>query len=777
MDGLKLGFNGAEFPRNLILTYMGLERFGSAPRISRSSRFRLFDFGGSLSPKFRGAVRVGPEAIFDGSKPYGWVEKPPYLGLCPGGPDRLTEDMVVPGPDGRGRMRFRVVTGPGEKLVWCLALPFNGRYGPVHPYSILADGEKKVAGGISAGDFLSANGLFRWTDSFFSLDQDPWAVYVNPFYRQHLFRVPVREGGDHFDLEFENLSLFALGVFPSAKEKAGLKILGRIQNTRRDEFRGRQLASSPSAEAEEKDEGTVPVNYILFHRDSVEDVQPDTEPRPEDVTATLEAVLARGETEHVTFTIHPLADLGRVTVTVDEPADGKGRRFSGEISVRVVRYAWPGLIAGNRTYQPTPAYLWPLEADLPVSAGVNRRIWLTVRAGRRSRAGEYIGTIRIEPESGEASRLGLKIRVLPLTLPAEIPIKVVCSYPGIDDLNYHLGSLSGIDSYREEIIRREVRNLKIHGFNGMDVPGPEIVGFDGSRPVLDFSDLDTYLAILQSEDFGLDHRCTADIFRSVVRPLAKRLGYGSRSFGRALTQVIRDIESYQVRNKFYFYHYLGEGPWSSDRGYGNVSRDDGLRLGRLLEGVRGARSVMEIRADIDNGDELYPLALPLTAVITRPWNQSRRLIVQANLENRRELWYTGLPAGRFVGGFFLWRSHPEGLRMGPYESRPFGFYPFDFTGRSRGLVFPSPSGPVDTPDYERFSRGLDDYRFLLALESMIGRGSRRGETGRLKGEIRAYLKELERNIPAINVDPETDVRYWREVLNEFVVRLAAVGRR
>ena len=181
-------------------------------------------------------------------------------------------------------------------------------------------------------------------------------------------------------------------------------------------------------------------------------------------------------------------------------------------------------------------------------------------------------------------------------------------------------------------------------------------------------------------------------------------------------------------------------------------------------------------ADTHAGVDYTPLVDHLDILQTHAWSRSRKLIRRAKSKDV-PWWIYNAGSDRLSFGFYPWATRADGRWQWHYA---FWSDPGNIFVQGWGVTFPSPLGPLPVPEYERTREGIEDLRWLEALEARIdqqpehpaalsGRQlllSIRGEIPRFldytlsagTGSGKAYQGRLSRKMPG-----------WREQIQRTLV--------
>ena len=128
-----------------------------------------------------------------------------------------------------------------------------------------------------------------------------------------------------------------------------------------------------------------------------------------------------GEFEPVTVGMVPLADLGKVTLSVSDLQGPAATIPARMIDVRYVSYRVSRVTPEGSVYTISPRLILP-GGTVQMPKDLTRRFWLTVRPPPSTRPGDYRGTISIHAGDGRDYQVPLEFQVRAGTLdPVDIP--------------------------------------------------------------------------------------------------------------------------------------------------------------------------------------------------------------------------------------------------------------------------------------------------------------------------------------------------------------------
>lgn len=356
------------------------------------------------------------------------------------------------------------------------------------------------------------------------------------------------------------------------------------------------------------------------------------------------------------------------------------------------------------------------RVDLP--AGATRSFWVTVRVPVDTQPGLYAGTVGVTSAGEALARLDLILEVLPIQL-EDPPFALGFNYSQPGD---------------REALADHLADMRAHG---MTVVAPL---YDFHLPVDDddTSELGAFIEAYQAAGFREPIYFATPMLLSFDR----LPGYGpidSKRFQQKYIEVMRRL-----------YRETSERGQLTLFSIGDEYTNKGLE--GVHEGGLFARFVFEelpelaTTSDMNGYREVMEMAPYLSvAAINNGWdgidnhNRGRRLANETFIsELRRETgaipWFVNTGSGRFPFGFFFWRMSKLGVR-GKVE------WYYNFGPNRRGSLIHIEDGSLQpTLDYERSREGIDDLKYLLALERRV-EAARAARIGTRQADAAATLLE------------------------------------
>jgi hypothetical protein len=472
---------------------------------------------------------------------------------------------------------------------------------------------------------------------------------------------------------------------------------------------GLDLWPSLTATAEERARGCV-----IFTRDPFAAVGLRAAPAPAERARSVQMFAARGEYEPLLVGIYALEYLKQVRPTLSDLRSPIGAVIpSANVDVRLVRSVRVLADAGRKQFRSEP-FLLEKYVAFAVEKESSAFLWLTLKVPETAPPGDYSGTLTLQPgERGRvATQIEMRVKVLPFALPPA-PIEMVMYYPR--------------PAEADAMLTKELTDLREHGV----IPIPALEVRVKSR----------------DRKFGEDDvaETTAHCRRLMG---AIQAVYGPWQFPATFEAGHQIIYAWEpTRN--WFVHWEHSPALEADLAkaiqlIADLARDyrvPGLRVyvndeagahNLLDEAVYCNRFVKErfpqiattttIGGGIAMGhDEIGQLSGVVDLLSA---NRFTPEVARALLARQKPYGvYNGAghtPAGaRFFFGFYGWKTGASQIGQWVYS---FGESVFSGNGlrqEDEGYVYHGPDGPLPSLMWEAVREGIDDYRYVHLLWSMV----------------------------------------------------------
>ena len=686
-------------------------------------KIHKFDMGPQGSPVWEGFTQVTEKTVYSPKTGYGWRKKAGrgITHRLRGVPDALTCDLVGANDSTRayyyGAMEFLLDVPNGDYTVylltgdmraWSLARDYS------LPHEMEIEGKSRFKASLSEPEWLKQ---FAYKNMLldFKRGDDVYTKYIAPQFVPKVFEAKVSDG--QLNLRFTHTPVTALIVYPSTETKQANAFIAELDKKRRAAFDYKDDTPRPKGKIEDLSDEEKERGYVVFYPHYQDKVYPFDVPKTEQRSRELRAFASLGEFEPVTFAVHPLKDLGKCRVAVgDLRGQGGAVMPASNWDVRFVRYLEMPDRRGARRYRIEPLLLMKRDS-VDIEQGINKQFWLTVKVPEDARPGKYTGMVTFQPENAAACQIVLKLRVLPFKLRA------------LEDNNRYSGLWHTYPKYG--LTRAQIaEDLRDHGINvihGARAPRARLV--DGNIVLGDTKEAEEYLETYRKAGFpmklivwqGVGNQAYAltNEPRHDAEWLKARGGHSdhqvkksfSKEFDDVYKRLVRAIaDLYEERGWPEFYVYdCGEG---GCEGYWGIWTETHVLKLAKEAGVKGTASVVGLAALESELPYLYAAQISSHNATPAVMDRIRKAGVR--------LWLYGFGYNRFQRGFLFWRTGAEGCAIECY-AHVYGdpYNEFDGGYAYEGRVWPSPQGPVPTPNWEDIREGIDDCKYVSHLDLLI----------------------------------------------------------
>jgi len=721
-----------------------------------------FDFGTEKSPVFPGFTGVSDKTLLTDGASFGFVKTAPtaYDRLRP---NALAGDFVL----SRKPATFCVKLPNGSYKAWLLY--GDNRY----KTRVLVDVAKKnlvtINGKEAVSDplggwkeFYSEKYYFRGYSNVYHASDDFYAKYIAPNFKEATTAFEVTDG--QALLQLEDIPLCALIIYPADEAKQVEDDIAYLQkrelrrHTVIKEEKPQNLNPDPEYPAADKQRG-----YALYSRFPSYPPLAQDRPLAAELNPAPSTFLAAGQKANLSLTVLPLQDLKNVKVTVSDLTDkASGAKIAAsEVKVEQIAHQEIAKKGSHRTpssayiYQVEPLFIKPFPAAFELmDKGINRTILLSVAADKNTRPGVYEGTVNIAPENAGASRVPVRVRVLPITLP-ELPI-LAGRYAMDSDFYYYLywSKTFTDDDFVDYVWQQQKMRMqwaKDMGLNSIawsdDMRGDILSDPMRLKPdgrFVRWMDLYRDMGFKAMPWYGFQALTTNA--RKFGNPARDMFGFGSGARHspewtaqyRQLIESIRDTGKERGWPDIIFY--------LSDElsNYGTEGAEEGLKRIAASDGISGIRRIASVNGKFE---------LPLIGKIENLMPNFAFPITQPVLDEMKakntELWLYNVTDQRFSWGYYPFLTGTKG-RYQWFNNSGMG-YPFDdFDSNYGDSVYSAfvagPDGPISEVFALNMRDGLDDLRYVTLLNQLVNEA--KNPQAKAVQEAKAILAEIK----ALDVD-------------------------
>jgi len=712
-----------------------------ALRVNDPRVLRL-DFGKDLSAVWTGFLGVTPETAYTKDTGRGWVGTTRVDAILRSLPDDLARDHVI----SNGLSRLAVDLPDGDYAAWFL-IGDSGLGDVIIPthvnWSINIAGKEALSYQPEAKDWYEQV-VFRHLNEWWTPEVDVYDRFVAPCFSEKIVSFVVQKGQVRF--EMSKVPLCAMMVFPAS--------LRADMETEMDRLRADRKRSVPmkfEAPPSETPKGLSNADnkrgYVAFCRDPGKTVLPGSAPQEGESVSKLTGFAAPGQCESFTFSIYPLKNLGGVRVSLSDLVGTGGTKLAmgTDLEVGVVRYVASSLSEKEYRYTLKPGPIQPRDL-VPVPQGVTTTWSIKVHVPEVAQPGIYRGRIHIASTKAAPLDLELSVRVVPVKLEAT---PITAGLYHFDKTYWYIHwwrrCFTDTDGWlRDQTFRHEWDDFKLlqeYGLNSLAF----------------CDDLRTQAALTEGGELSIapDHRFLQwmDIYAKAGMGPMPWYGFsaiGTRYlsnglYGKKVEQFSPEWEkAYRSLIEWTKKHNAERG-WPEVLFYlsdelsneGATGAETGRKLVQLTKDIPGIRTVSSMNGPWER--VMLPglkIAMPNHAFpIT---DESVREIRKAGCD----LWMYNISNSRVTWGYYLWKMGSTGRFQWFHRyaiTNPWNTFDGD---SAYNVTWVTPGKPLPTLELIQIREGIDDLRYLKALEKVVSEARESAKPDALKA-VAAAQKDLD----------------------------------
>jgi len=714
----RLVFNIGDHPAaSLFLDNVRLER-DDTPERMRFEGLHAYDFGTSTSPVMEGFTPVTPATEYSRGRGYGLKDARIWRAFDALQPEPLYQDflcieaggLAVDVPNGKYHVFVNIDSPSG----------FWGEYQTYRQRAILAEGREVMRETLDFDTFKAKYFRF-WNVEDLPAD-NTFDKYQKAYFHEKQFDVEVADGQLNLDFQGEIWAccVSAVVIYPVEKAAQGRAFLDYMRDRRRFHFDNyfKRVLPPPTGDPlaptnEDRQRG-----FVVFERDPMSDVSYNDTPFKREVTRQLAAEAFAGELEPVTLALVPLRDLGKVEVSVTELRGPTTPIPASAVDVNYVSYRISRVSSAGTVYTITPRLLMP-GGGVDMPRGLTRRFWLTVRTPADARPGIYKGTVLIRAGNGQVSRVPLEFRVRAGKLdPVDVPA---------GPFGYSIGIPWYADDprtaqYNQQMMLKSLRKMREYGFTACTgLPSIEFRGFDQGKPVLDFRSADAQMKLLKDLGFlaATSYGGGVSGFGAYSQDTSAMNSAGFQDYTTFVKSIYSQVERHAEANRWIpVYYNLADEPLG----------DDLVRAAENAEAYRKAfpkgPPYFTGASSFTGNDRQNPHFRLSKALHVVSWNDHDEAAVNL-LHRSLSDWAFYNGGNRWTYGIYMYKAakqHGMKFRIAWHWNVVAGdpYYALDCREDDYAWCNASPDGQlIPAVEFERLREGLDDYRRLITLDSLV----------------------------------------------------------
>lgn len=710
---------------------------------------RRFDCGPDGTALWPGFTAVTPDSAYAATAGHGWLGAAKASGLRHALPDDLARDCLVPAAG----CQFAVDLPDGDYRAWLL-IGDTGLGGTIIPtytnWSVKAAGQELLSYQPDAKTWFR-DVAFRHMDEWWEPGVDVYDRFVATEFETKTVDLPVR--GGQAKLELQGLPLCALVIYPAEVEKEMAEELAQLRAARK-----RSVPVTLEQPAPETAQGVTAADrqrgYALFARDLAKPVLPGSAPQAGEAVSELTTFLAPGQYDTLRLSLHPLGAVGEVSVTATDLVGPGGARLkaSGDLDLGVVRYVEATLSGVEYRYTIKPGPVQPRN-PMPVPPGVTMSWAVRVHAPATAAPGIYRGKLHIAPSKGAASDVALVVRVVPVKLG---PTPITAGLYHFDHTFWYLywwrKCFADADGWlREQTFQHERDDfalLKEYNITSLafcdDLRGQATVTAEGDMTIapdhrfIQWMDEYAKAGMGPMPWYGLSAIGCGYIANGLY---GKKLAEFSPEWEKAYKQIIAWAKAQEKQRGWpEVIIYLSD-ELSNE---GAKGAEQGRQLVQVTKDLPGLRTIASMNGPWEK--IMLPglkLAMPNHAFpIT---DETAKLVRDAGCE----LWFYNIGNDRVVWGLYPWRMGAKGRFQWFHRydiAQPWNAFDGD---SAYCMTWLTPGKPLPTLELAQAAQGLDDLRYLKALEQVLAQAKASRKPAALKAAAAAQkdLDELRALLP------------------------------
>ena len=487
------------------------------------------------------------------------------------------------------------------------------------------------------------------------------------------------------------------------------------------------------------------LGFVVFSRDYAAPVGPRYSPTAAERVSEIRAFATQGEYEPLTFGVHALDSIKGLSLQVGVFRSAGKAIPAEQIDVRWVRCVRQVTNKKQKLYRQLP-FLLESRSAVPLAQGTNAQAWITVKVPEDTAPGVYEAEGQLTAD-GRTRSLNLKLRVLPFVLPVPMA-EIAMSVRGTKDDN---AARQNLIDLREHGIRGSQTIASAHVASRDRKFGPDDVeatvrGAERSMRLY----REVFGSAPERFKFGIGHQIIyywnhekfwfsfwpyqrgeeqaedpEDEAEQLVHEEARRTKEDFVKAGKLMADLAH-------KNNW------GE-PWAyvidEPGGHGHIA-DAVYWNSYLKKAVPGTKTHVCIGGGIAQGmDEIGQLTPAIDFFLL---NRFSTTVYQSLVKHQRADAYGIYNGGssaekisafvrdRFFFGLYGFRTGAREIMQWVYQ---FG-KPFEepFRG-NHGYSYQTPEGPLPSIALQCVREGVDDYRYVQLLWSMVAAAGKSADAG------------------------------------------------
>ena len=472
--------------------------------------------------------------------------------------------------------------------------------------------------------------------------------------------------------------------------------------------------------------------FQVFTRNCLNPINYNSVPGKGDLRDSAEMFASPGQCESVQIGVIPLTDLKGVKAAASDFSGTAGSIPASAFEIRWVRYlAGRGNVA--QTYLMAPEIMETFTS-LDLKSGITYQFWVTVKVPETAKGGIYNGSVMIAAPGARPSEIKLKLEVIPVTL--EKGAGLFGFWYGNED---------------PSIMRREINDLKDYGLTtGTGIHMPTVykdgnISIDPDGVYVKFGK-----AVLESGWKLMDVNISS--FGGISE--IQKLGLFSPEFNRLAKDWVEKVKKLYEDNKFgpcTINVYDEPREKSMCRPGINISYEDTIKYLQIIKSVPGVRTVVT-SAGPDKADaEMIPLLDRDQPHLTK--NFKEHIALSKRLGKELITYNNGYSS--LAWGFCPWKAGASGNLqwvLPSYTKERNIYSPLkknaEYPGEpNTSAAYATEKGMTPGVKLVYIREGIDDYRYITALEKKISELSGNTAAAKDVSAAKAVVEEVRNRIP------------------------------
>lgn len=726
-----------------------------------------FDFGTKTSPLLKGMTQATKKSLYNNEKGYGFLNAKIWncYKVDVLQPDTVYRDFVNPESGD-----FVIDLPNGSYEVFINIDCSGGFWGEVPIYKtrkLMLEGDVVYHEKMTKEKALEKNFHFAYLDD--TLTDNTFDKYTKHIFNEQQYTVQVNDGQLNIGFQGKRwaISLSCLVVYPSNKKQEGLNFLKLLRERRKADFENffRRIPHKPTSSNVMPNPEESKRGYILFQKDYMKDVYLNDKPNRKNIVTKLSSFSCADEIEPLTFSLYGLKDLGEVSIEVSELKSNSKTVISKEsISIGYVSNRIKRIHADGSTYTIRPRYLMNLQ-KIKINKHDSRRFWLNIHTPQNQQVGVYHGAVTVHVKNQDSYHIPVSFEVV--------------SSDSLPKVDFPVGPWGGeirlpwfedeMNDMHRKIDDKSMTLIKKYGCNTFSTALSIKPMGEGKNLKLDFSRADHMMEM--AKKYGM-------LAMTNYGPLIRGLNlygypkpqdpkrYGFDNLQNLYAHCFKLIEAHAKQMKWLpLYVTVCDEPVTGDIAKAAYNA-------KLLKPF-SSKQIRFMGATSMKGADLKDPHMPLVENLdVASYNKHDELSIRAANESGNWSFYNG--GNRWTFGYYMYtldRKYNMSYRLSWIWNANAGnpFYALDAREDDYSWAQVLPDGSLMTSlDFERIREGIDDYRYIVALENKIKKHPNHQSNSRSQAFINKVL-ELK---PAIDRDHKKDID-WKAKRKEIIQLLKA----